>query len=67
MDSSRKPEKNNPRRYANLLSQVLFVWAMPMLYRGSKYGLNTEDLTKCLPADCSQDLGDKLEKYKLNN
>ena len=49
MDSSRKPEKTNPRRYANVVSHLLFVWAMPLLYRGSKYGLHTEDLTKCLP------------------
>ncbi|XP_036325235.1 multidrug resistance-associated protein 4-like [Rhagoletis pomonella] len=61
MDSSRKPEKLNPRRHANIFSQLLFVWAIPLLYKGSKQGLNTDDLTQCLPQDCSEDLGDRLE------
>lgn len=61
MDSSRKPEKTNPRRHANILSQLLFVWAIPLLYKGSKHGLNTDDLTTCLPQDYSEDLGDRLE------
>ncbi|XP_004519652.1 multidrug resistance-associated protein 4 [Ceratitis capitata] len=62
MDSTRKPEKINPRRHANILSQLLFVWAIPLLFKGSKRGLNTDDLTKCMPKDCSEDLGDSLEE-----
>ncbi|XP_050316874.1 ATP-binding cassette sub-family C member 4 [Bactrocera neohumeralis] len=62
MDSSRKPEKINPRRHANILSQLLFVWAMPLLFKGAKNGLNTDDLTKCMPKDSSEDLGDRLEE-----
>ncbi|XP_049304933.1 ATP-binding cassette sub-family C member 4 isoform X1 [Bactrocera dorsalis] len=62
MDSSRKPERINPRRHANILSQILFVWAMPLLFKGAKNGLNTDDLTKCMPKDSSEDLGDRLEE-----
>nr|XP_014085546.1 multidrug resistance-associated protein 4 [Bactrocera oleae]XP_014085548.1 multidrug resistance-associated protein 4 [Bactrocera oleae]XP_036229160.1 multidrug resistance-associated protein 4 [Bactrocera oleae]XP_036229161.1 multidrug resistance-associated protein 4 [Bactrocera oleae] len=62
MDSSRKPERINPRRHANILSQILFVWAIPLLFKGAKNGLNTDDLTKCMPEDCSEDLGDRLEE-----
>ncbi|XP_017485264.1 PREDICTED: multidrug resistance-associated protein 4-like [Rhagoletis zephyria] len=66
MDSSRKPEKLNPRRHANIFSQLLFAWAIPLLYKGSKQGLNTDDLTMCLPQDCSEDLGDRLENNWYN-
>ncbi|XP_054082256.1 ATP-binding cassette sub-family C member 4 [Zeugodacus cucurbitae] len=62
MDSSRKPEKINPRRHANILSQLLFIWAIPLLFKGTKNGLTTDDVTKCMPKDCSEDLGDRLEE-----
>lgn len=65
MDSSAKPQKENPRRYANILSQLIFGWSIPLLYKGSRQGLNTEDLTKCLPEDCSEELGDALERLVL--
>ncbi|EDW66850.1 ATP-binding cassette sub-family C member 4 [Drosophila virilis] len=61
MDSSAKPERKNPRQGANFLSQLLFVWAVPLLYRGSRQGLNTDDLTECLKEDHSEQLGDRLE------
>ncbi|KAI8129034.1 putative multidrug resistance-associated protein lethal(2)03659 [Lucilia cuprina] len=63
MDSSQKPQKENPRRYANILSQLIFGWSIPLLYKGSRKGLNTEDLTKCLPEDYSEELGDELERH----
>lgn len=66
MDSSQKPQKENPSRYASILSQLIFGWSMPLLYRGSRQGLNTDDLTKCLPEDCSEELGDKLERFVLH-
>ncbi|XP_055848459.1 ATP-binding cassette sub-family C member 4 [Episyrphus balteatus] len=61
MDSSKKPSKPNPRKHANFLSQLLFVWAIPTLYKGSRKGLGQDDLTKCLKIDRSEVLGDKLE------
>lgn len=61
MDSSKKPTKPNPRKNANFLSQLLFVWAIPILYKGSKKGLGQDDLTQTLPIDRSEELGDKLE------
>ncbi|XP_058974144.1 ATP-binding cassette sub-family C member 4 isoform X2 [Musca domestica] len=62
MDSSKKPQKENPRRLANIFSHLIFGWSIPMLYKGCRQGLNTDDLTKCLPEDCSEELGDQLER-----
>ncbi|EDW33917.1 GL21974 [Drosophila persimilis] len=61
MDSSPKPERKNPRQGANIFSQLIFAWALPLLYRGSRRGLNTDDLTECLEEDHSEQLGDRLE------
>lgn len=62
MDSSRKPDRKNPRQGANPISELFFVWVIPTLWRGLKGGLNTENLTQCLKEDNSSALGDKLEK-----
>ncbi|XP_016960247.1 ATP-binding cassette sub-family C member 4 [Drosophila biarmipes] len=61
MDSSAKPKRKNPRQGANIISQLIFAWAIPLLYRGSRRGLNTDDLTECLKNDRSEQLGDRLE------
>lgn len=61
MDYSKKPEKENPRSSSNPLLQLTFLWMLPLLYRGSKKGLSTDDLTKCMEKDNSELLGDKLE------
>ncbi|XP_068157078.1 ATP-binding cassette sub-family C member 4 [Drosophila tropicalis] len=61
MDSSSKPERKNPREHANIISQLLFAWAVPLLYRGSRKGVDTKDLTACLEEDYSEPLGDRLE------
>uniref|UniRef100_A0A182J5C3 Uncharacterized protein n=1 Tax=Anopheles atroparvus TaxID=41427 RepID=A0A182J5C3_ANOAO len=62
MDSSRKPVKRNPRKGAFCLSQLLFGWLLPLFYRGSRRGLGKDDLTKCLKADRSEQLGDRLDE-----
>lgn len=62
MDSSAKPERKNPRERANFFSQLIFAWTVPLLYRGCRQGLNTDDLTECLEADHSEQLGDRLEE-----
>ena len=62
MDSAKKPQKSNPRLGANLLSQLLFLWAVPLLFKGSRKGLNSDDLTVCLDKDESKVLGDRLER-----
>ncbi|XP_017091987.2 ATP-binding cassette sub-family C member 4 [Drosophila bipectinata] len=66
MDSSSKPQRKNPRQRANIISQLIFAWAVPLLYRGSRQGLNTDDLTECLKEDRSEQLGDRLEKEWFN-
>ena len=63
MDYSKKPENRNPRKDATSLSQLLFFWVVPLLYKGSRSGLTAEnDLTKCLKKDRSENLADRLEK-----
>ncbi|KAH8278513.1 hypothetical protein KR018_004323 [Drosophila ironensis] len=66
MDSSAKPQRKNPRQRANIISQLIFAWAVPLLYRGSRRGLNTDDLTECLTEDRSEQLGDRLEQQWFN-
>lgn len=62
MDHSKKPETENPKERSNPLSQLFFIWAIPLLRKGAKKGLNQEDVTKCLEKDRSEQLGDKLEE-----
>lgn len=62
MDSGKKPEKPNPRKGANPLSQLLFFWIIPLFWSGAQKGLTPDDLTICLAKDRSNDLGDKLEE-----
>lgn len=63
MDSSKKPERENPRKGANPISQLFILWIAPLFWNGMKNGLTTDDLTKCLPIDKSDRLGDDLERY----
>ncbi|XP_034488877.1 multidrug resistance-associated protein 4-like [Drosophila innubila] len=62
MDSSAKPDRKHPRQGASILSKLIFAWMVPLLYRGSRKGLNTDDLTECLKEDHSEPLGDRLEE-----
>lgn len=61
MDSSKKPDVENPRKDANILSKILLIWIFPTLFKGSRKGLNTDDLTQCLISDNSELLGNKLD------
>lgn len=62
MDSSSKPHRKNLCQEANFFSRLTFAWAVPLLLHGSRKGLNSNDLTKCLKEDQSQPLGDRLER-----
>lgn len=62
MNSSKKSTIENPRRGANLLSQLFFVWTVPLLWKGMKNGLSSKDLTKCLEKFKSEALADNLER-----
>lgn len=62
MESEKKPDKENPRRNANIFSQFFILWLAPLFWRGVKFGLCTDDLTKCLDKDKSDALGDELEQ-----
>lgn len=35
MDYSKKPERKNPRKGVNPLSQLLFLWIVPVMFRVS--------------------------------
>lgn len=65
MDFSKKPERKNPRKGANLISRLFFLWMMPVFWKGTRKGLNTDDLTRCLRKDGSEMLGDELERYGI--
>lgn len=62
MDSGRKPERKNPRKGANPLSQLFFFWIIPLFWKGARKGLSTDDVTQCLQKDESEKLGDHLEQ-----
>lgn len=64
MDFSKKPEKENPRSGANIISQLLFLWVIPVL-RNGRNGIKTDELTQHLVKDNSNALGDQLERYYL--
>lgn len=51
----------NPQKSANFLSQLLFLWIVPTLYKGSRNGLDKETIPKCLYEDRSDILGEQLE------
>lgn len=63
MDSSKKPKNENPGKKASLLSRLFILWIVPLLFRGHRTGLNSEDLCKCIDDDISEDLGDKLQRF----
>ncbi|CRK99300.1 CLUMA_CG012730, isoform A [Clunio marinus] len=52
MDSSRKPVLKNPRKGANPISQLLFLWIIPTMFRVSHAVsaslLHTSSLSKAL-------------------
>lgn len=61
MDHTSKPMLPNPQRGAWFGSRLFFIWILPILWNGSRNGLSSKNLTKCLAVDKSADLGDRLE------
>lgn len=61
MDAGKKPERKNPRKGVNPISQLFFLWIAPLFVKGCRNGLNTDDLTQCMRKDKSDKLGDELE------
>lgn len=66
MDFNKKPHLENPAEGANFISQIFFLWTIPLFWKGMKDGLTTNDLTKCLQNDKSEKLGDELEELVLS-
>lgn len=65
MDFGKKPKHENPRKGANPISQLFFLWITPLLWKGMKNGLKSDDLCKCLKNDKSEVLGDDLERLDI--
>lgn len=61
MDFSKKPELENPRKGANVISKLFYLWTLPLFWKGMKNGLTTDDMTKCLQKDKSEELTDEME------
>lgn len=62
MDNTKKPKNENPGKKPGLLSHLFILWIVPLLFRGHRTGLNADDLCKCIDADVSEELGDKLQR-----
>ncbi|XP_058795497.1 ATP-binding cassette subfamily C member 4-like isoform X2 [Phymastichus coffea] len=56
----------SPRLSANFLSRLFFWWLKPLFYQGKARDLKNDDLHDALPADVSEHLGGRLEKYWKN-
>lgn len=48
MDYSKKPDRKNPRKGANPLSQFLFLWMVPVMFRVSHAAPNAAVLAVAL-------------------
>lgn len=65
MDFGKKPKHENPRNGANPISRLFCLWITPLLWKGMKNGLTSDDLCKCLQKDKSEVLGDDLERLDI--
>ncbi|OXU18927.1 hypothetical protein TSAR_000783 [Trichomalopsis sarcophagae] len=63
MAQQRKP---SPRLSANIFSGLFFCWLKPLFCQGKSRDLTSDDLHDALPADVSEQLGGRLEKYWKN-
>lgn len=62
MDFTVKPKHESLDHGANPISRLFLLWMAPFVWKGMKMGLTKNDLTKCMPKDRSDVLGDELEK-----
>ncbi|GJQ74461.1 hypothetical protein Trydic_g21331 [Trypoxylus dichotomus] len=63
MDTGFRLAKDNPKKSANFLSKLFFVWLVKLFRRGVKDGISLQDLYAPMASDNSKTLGNKLERY----
>ncbi|EFA04472.2 putative multidrug resistance-associated protein lethal(2)03659-like Protein [Tribolium castaneum] len=63
MDAGYTLTLENPKRTANIISKLFFLWMVKLCYKGTKKGLEIADLYKTLSCDQSEKLTDELEKH----
>ncbi|KAF2894003.1 hypothetical protein ILUMI_12173 [Ignelater luminosus] len=63
MDNNIKLKIQNPKQFANIFSQLTFVWLIKLCCKSVKEGLKIQDLVEILASDKSSELGDTLEKF----
>ncbi|XP_044268658.1 ATP-binding cassette sub-family C member 4-like [Tribolium madens] len=63
MDAGYTLTLENPKRKANIISKLFFLWMVKLCYKGTKKGLEIADLYKTLSSDQSEKLTDELEKH----
>lgn len=62
MEAIQRKLPPNPKDKAGFLSQLLFVWTVPIFKGGYTKALDVADLFQPLRTDRSQSLGDRLDK-----
>ncbi|XP_014237759.1 multidrug resistance-associated protein 4-like isoform X1 [Trichogramma pretiosum] len=63
MEVNKKYDNPSPRLSAGALSKLTFCWLNKLFWYGRKHDLEFKDLHNTLPADLSEPLGDRLEKF----
>ena len=63
MEAMRKSLPPNPRGTANIFSILTFWWTIDLFKVGYRKALELGDLFQPMPRDTSEVLGDRLEKY----
>ncbi|XP_047105893.1 ATP-binding cassette sub-family C member 4-like isoform X1 [Schistocerca piceifrons] len=62
MDAKTYKSKPNPKKGANPFSRAVLWWLRKLIWKSYKKGITEDDLYERLEEDCTQDLGDRLEK-----
>ncbi|XP_018322246.1 multidrug resistance-associated protein 4 [Agrilus planipennis] len=63
MDNCIKLNKQNPKKEANCISKLFFVWLVKIIYKATKQPLSVDDLYQSMDSDGSCKLTDTLEKH----
>ncbi|KAK9720652.1 ABC transporter [Popillia japonica] len=63
MDPGFKVTNRYPRKDANIISMLFFVWMMPYFYKGVRKGIDANDLFVTQKADDSVVIGDQLQEH----
>lgn len=62
METSKKIVSVSPRKSANFISVLFFAWSIPIFKKGLEKQLDSSDIYEPLEEDCSDQLGNRLER-----